>query len=101
MDLLYQRYASPFSFINGMLQTGRFAEFVVELIQTTNKEKEDKARWDIYLHKVFDKSFDEWNAEIENNKSNQEMSAGTIETTVQNSLNILQNFNPIKGGEEN
>ena len=84
-----------------MLQTGRFAEFVVELIQTTNKEKEDKARWDIYLHKVFDKSFDEWNAEIENNKSNQEMSAGTIETTVQNSLNILQNFNPIKGGEEN
>ena len=94
MDLLYQRYASPFSFINGMLQTGRFTDFVDDLIKTTNKEKEDKARWDIYLHRIFDKSYDDWVEEIENSKNNREMSAETIETTVKNSLNILQNFKP-------
>ena len=94
MDLLYQRYASPFSFIDGMLQAGRFTDFVIEFIKTTNKEKEEKYRWDIYLHRVFDKSYDEWINEVENSNKNQEMTAGTIETTVQNSLNILQNFNP-------
>ena len=94
MDLLYQRYASPFSFIDGMLQAGRFTDFVIEFIKTTNKEKEEKYRWDIYLHRVFDKSYTEWIEGIENDNKNQEMTAGTIETTVQNSLNILQNFNP-------
>lgn len=94
MDLLYQRYASPFSFIDGMLQAGRFTDFVYNFIETTNKEKEDKARWDIYLHRIYDKSYSEWIEEVENDNKNQKMTAGTIETTVQNSLNILQNFNP-------
>ena len=40
MDLLFQRYASPFLFVDGMIQTGRFAEFVIEFIKTTNQEKE-------------------------------------------------------------
>ena len=94
MDLLYQRYASPFSFINGTLSAGQFTDFVVEFIKTINKEKEEKYKWDIYLHRVFDKSYDEWNKELENNKNNRSMSADKIETTVQDSLNILNNFKP-------
>lgn len=94
MDLLYQRYASPFSFIDGMLRSGGFTDFVYNFIDTTNKEKEDKYRWDIYLHRIFDKSYNEWLEEIKTDNDNQNMTAGTIETTVTDSLNILKNFNP-------
>ena len=100
MDLLYQRYASPFSFMDGMIQTGRFVEFVVNLVETVNKEKSDDSAWDFYLHKVWDNiTFADFKADLENNIKNQTMSEQSIETTVQNSMNILKNFNPEQGGE--
>ena len=99
MDLLFKRYASPFSFIDGMIQTGRFYEFVIDFIKITNQEMEEKYDWDFFLHKVFDKSYQEFKEEIKINKENQEMSEDDIETTVQYSMNILNNFNPEKGGE--
>lgn len=99
MDLLFKRYASPFSFVDGMIQTGRFYEFVIDFIKTTNQEMEEKYDWDFFLHKVFDKSYQEFKEEIKTNKENQEMSEQDIETTVQYSMNILNNFNPEKGGE--
>ena len=94
MDLLSQRYANPYFFMDGMIKTGRFCEFVVDLINTTNEEKNDKTMWEIFLHKVWDKSFAEFKEEIENDTNNQNMTEETVETTVQESLNILQNFNP-------
>ena len=98
MDLLSKRYASPYFFLNGMIQTGRLVEFVDYFIETTNHENDEKIMWDMYLHKVFDKTFDEFKASIKTNKELQEMSARTIETTVQNSMDILKGFSP-KGGE--
>ena len=98
MDLLYQRYASPFSFMDGMIQTGRFCDFVYEFMNTTNREKNEEAEWEYYLHKVFDKSFNEFKEEIRNNSENQEMSKEQIETTVTDSLNILKNFKPENEG---
>ena len=100
MDLLYQRYASPFSFIDGMLLTGRFTEFVVEFVNTRNKELEEEKSWEFYLHSGYEGTFEDFMKEQEANKQNQDMSKRTIETTVQNSLNILQNFKPMKEGGE-
>lgn len=94
MDLLHQRYASPFSFIDGMIQSGRFEEFVVELIKTVNKEKEDEFNWEFYLHKVWEGNYQEFLEDVENNKKNLTMTKRTIETTVQHSMNILNNFIP-------
>ena len=98
MDLLFNRYASPFLFIEQMIQTGRFSEFVVEFVKTINEEKADEANWEFFLHKVHDQSFAEFIAEVENDKTNKSMSEQTIEETVQGSLNILNGFKP-KGGE--
>lgn len=100
MDLLYQRYASPFSFMDGMISTGRFTEFVEDFVKMVSKEKEDKLDWEYFLHKVYDMSFNEFKEEIKTNKENQEMSEQTIETTVKNSLDILKNFKPAEGGEK-
>ena len=102
MDLCFSRYADPFSFMDGMIATGRFYDFVVSLVNTVNKEKDEKSLWEYWLHKHWgDGSFDDFVAGIKTDAENQNMSARTIETTIQDSLNILNNFNPPpnEGGE--
>ena len=99
MDLLFKRYASPFSFVDGMINSGRFCEFVIEFIKTTNQEIEEQYDWDFFVHKVYDKSYQEFKEEIRINKENQEISDDDIEATVEHSMNILNNFNPDEGGE--
>lgn len=98
MDQLYQRYADPFPFMDGMIQTGRFCEFVENFVETVSKEKEERHQWDFFLHKVWEGSFQEFKNGIEINKQNQAMSEQTMETTIKDSMNILKNFNPV-GGE--
>lgn len=97
MDLLFKRYASPFLFIEGMLQTGRFSEFVSEFIHTINVENEDETSWEFFLHKVQEGSFASFKDELETNRLNQNISKTEIDNTVQHSIDILNNFNPERG----
>ncbi len=87
MDSLYHRYASPFSFISQMIQFGRFSEFVDEFFQITQED----TKWEYFLHKVFDKSFEEFCESVE---PKEKMSKEQIETTVQNSKEMLNTFIP-------
>lgn len=98
MDLLFRRYASPFLFLNGYIQTGRFSEFIFEFAGAVQETDE----WEIYLHKVWDKSYSEFKESIDTDQKNRNMSDHDFETTLQNSMNILGNFNPeIERGEDN
>lgn len=100
MDLLFKRYASPFSFIDGMMQSGRFDEFVVELVSTVNKEKEDESLWDFYLHKVSSEtSFKDFVEEVETDSKNQKMTEQDKASTVNMAMDILNNFIPTEGSE--
>ena len=99
MDLLFKRYADPFSFINGMILTGRFDEFVSSFMKTINDETEEDTQWQFFLHKVLEGSYEDFKNRIKIRTEHQNMSERTIETTVKHSMNILQNFNPEKGGE--
>ena len=99
MDLLFKRYASPFSFVDGMIQAGRFSEFVDQFITKVAKEKTEKLSWEYFLHRVFDKSFNEFKEELENDAENQNLSEQDIETTVNHTMNILNSFNPEEWGE--
>ena len=101
MDRLFVRYADPFSFIDGMIRTGRFCEFVRSFWETTYKEKDEETSWQYFLHKVFEGSYADFKDGIQTNRENQNMSARTIETTYKHSMNILQSFNPenLEGGE--
>ena len=100
MDLLFKRYASPFLFMDGMLQTCRFSEFVDEFMHTVYAENEDQTSWEFYLHKVQEGSYKDFKDELETDKQNQNMSKESIEETIQNSLGILNNFTPSEGGEQ-
>ena len=99
MDLLFKRYASPFSFIDQYLRSGCFDEFVEQFVDTINKERKHKHNWEFYLHRVLDKSYDEFIEAIEVEQENQNMTEADIETTIKNSRNILANFNPEERGE--
>lgn len=106
MDLLSKRYANPCFFLNGMIRTGRFEEFVEDFVQTINhetefdnQEKEMHIQFECWLHRVFDKGFKEYMDEIKTNEEHQNLSNRTIETTFQHSVDILNHFNPEKGGE--
>lgn len=99
MDQLYKRYADPFSFVNGMIQTGRFCEFVESFVDTLNEEKEEEHTWNFFLHKVFEGSYRDFKNSIETDKQNQEMSDDDIEAALQHTMQIMNNFNPEQGGE--
>ena len=68
MDLLFTRYASPYLLVDELIKTGRLSEFVDELVDWKNKENEEKIKWDIYLHKVFNQSYQEFIDSAEENK---------------------------------
>ena len=94
MDLLHKRYASPFSFVDGMIRTGQFSAFVDDFAAALAKDKEEQTTWEYYLHRVYDKSFADFREAIENDERNKKMSERTIETTIQKSMDILKNFKP-------
>lgn len=84
MDLLFSKYASPFSFIDILIDCGRFSEFIDEFYQAENEEKE----WQFFLHKVYDKSFEDFKEAMK------PQPVVNLETTVKTSKNILDNFKP-------
>lgn len=90
MDLLFRRYADPFSLVDGYIQTGRFCEFIGAFFA----QKHEDDRWEFFLHKVWDKSYKEFCEEMQTTQDLQAMSSATIEATVKKSMNILGNFNP-------
>lgn len=101
MDEISKRYAHPCFFMDGMIQTGRFCEFINKFVKTTNEEKDEAKLWEFWLHRVYGKSYNDFKEELKTDSQNQTMSKETIETTVQNSLDILKTFKPTQqGGEE-
>lgn len=87
MDLLFSKYASPFLLLDQMISCGRFLEFVVEFIDLEN----ERIQYEFWLHRVWDKSFNEFKEEI---KPKNVIPAENLETTINNSKNILINFVP-------
>lgn len=100
MDRLFQRYADPFSFVDNMMRVGRFSDFVVQFIRTTAEEKEESRNWDYFLHRVFEGSFIDFCESLKDAERNANMNEQEIETTLNNSRDILNHFNPETVGGE-
>lgn len=90
MDLLFKRYADPFSLLTGYIQTSRFCEFITAFCE----QKVEDDRWEYFLHKVWDKSFTEFSESLQVTQDLQDMSEDDMEATVKKSMDILGNFNP-------
>ena len=95
MDRLFKRYACPFSLMDGYIQTSRFREFIHAFVD----EMKEGEMWEFYLHRVWDKSYDEFREALHTTQKEQALTDDEIEATVKKSMNILGNFNPNKGEE--
>lgn len=96
MDLLFKRYADPFSLLNGYIRTSRLCEF----LDTFIAQKVEDDRWEFFLHKVWDKTYQEFCESVQTSQDLQVMSEMDKEATVKMSLDILGSFNPDREGSE-
>lgn len=108
MDLLYSRYSNPLEFMRLYINQGRFGEFVAEILEMDQKRKQEETEkdneqkmWEMYLHSMADKSFNDWKKDIlSNSNSNQKpaslsMNDDQVEDAKQKARGILKNFSPI------
>lgn len=84
---MFKRYANPFILLDEMIASGRLLEFVGKLLEIKN----DEEIWEFFLHKVFDKSFDEFQKGVKKPQPEQNIDFGT---TIQKSYDMLQGFVP-------
>lgn len=82
--------------LNRMIAARRLEEFVNRLVMLHNEEQEDKTIWEVWLHRIFDKSFAEFKRSLKHNHT----AAPTpedIKSTVMDSKSILTAFVPDEG----
>ncbi len=93
MDLLYSRYASPLSYIDGLIEIGMFAEGIVEMV----KQDDEDRMWQLYLHsnKLVspEKSFNDWKESVMTaSQQRKPMSKSELKAAKNKADNILSNF---------
>jgi hypothetical protein len=78
-----------------MILTRRFTEFVCELLKIRNEEMIDQARWDVWLHKIFDMEFSDYLSRLNDGASQKEIpSDEVLKETVKDSMGIINGFCP-------
>lgn len=78
--------------LDGMIRTRRFSEFINEFIKIHNKEQDDKATWEFYIHRVFDMSYKDFLDSLP--KEEQAATKEDIAATLTNSADLLHSFDP-------
>ena len=89
---MFQRYSNPMLLIDKMLLTGRFSEFVGEIISMRNEEQEEKTLWEFYIHRVFDQSFRDWRNSLSTTTTEEVPTEEELIATVTGSMGILADF---------
>jgi hypothetical protein len=96
MDLLFKRYASPFSCLDMAINQKQFPEFIDFILSKRNEEME----WNYYLHKVdTDISFNEFRESIK--PISNVYPKIDFGATLKQSKAMLNNFNPQERGNAN
>lgn len=86
------------SLIDGMITTGRLTEFVDEIVGIHNEEEEERVLYEVWLHKVFDKGFDEFRESIGKENNTAAPTQEDIANTIRGSKDLLNSFVPHCGG---
>lgn len=94
MDLLFKRYASPFSYMQTLIDNGMLAEGILNTVKNENEGK----MWEMYLHSnpyiAPQYTFNEWKDEaFAENASKKPLSKAELKTAIEDSENILNQLN--------
>lgn len=88
MDLLFSRYANPFLLLDSVLMSGGLSDFIVNFWELHDEE----VTWQVWLHKVHDKSFDDFKQSLTRSHTSKEQ----LETIIGDSQSLLQGFTPVE-----
>ena len=94
MDLLAQRYASPFVVLDEFIRLKQLHEFLVQTLTRIADEKVHDARWQFWLHKVFNMTFEEYVRKCEEPEQTAEIDFAEIGGIVSDSKAMLAGFVP-------
>lgn len=92
MDLLYQRYASPFDFLDTMFSIGEY-DFIRKLLKKISEEKIEERDWECFVHwsQYFEGTYREFRDMI-HGRSSYGMTDEQMDQTIAASNRILGNF---------
>lgn len=100
MDLIFHRYADPYTLLDTMIENRSFDEFVCTFVRIDDDDK----LWDMYIHKCWENiSFNAFKAKIygvisgdgsQQNRSGAFESRDELEATIKDSMSIIENFKP-------
>lgn len=68
-----------------------------DLVQTYNEEQEDKTLWDIWLHRIYDKSYPDWKNSLTGKTEKAAPTQEEVKSIAMDSRNILAGFVPDEG----
>lgn len=89
MDLLYSKYASPFDYLQALMDMHNLVIGITYLINSEN----DRKLWELYLHSFPNESFEKWKDKIrDNNKDVKKLNEREVIMQVNKSNEILKNF---------
>ena len=89
---MFKRYSNPFSLFDELIESNQFNDFIV----TLNTKYIEDLEYDLWLHKVYDKSFEEFKKDISISRDAQAgyMNEEDVKATVKKSNEIFSNFTP-------
>lgn len=91
--MLSQRYACPFLMLDEFIQLGQLHDFVTEVMKSIVEERDEKIKWEFFLHKVFDKTYEEFlNGVPEEKETSKGMSEEEIKNVVNESASLIDLF---------
>lgn len=94
MDLLAQRYASPYSILDDFIRLRQLHEFIVEILTRIADERVHEVRWDFWLHKVFNMEFEDFVRKCEEPEMANRIDYTEIGGIISNSKSLLDGFVP-------
>lgn len=94
MDLLAQRYASPYFLLDEFIRLRQFHEFVVKTMTRIADEQVHDKRWDFWLHRVFDMSFEDYVKLCKEAEKPKQINYAQIGGIINDSKKMLDGFVP-------
>lgn len=94
MDLLAQRYASPYLILDDFIRLRQLHEFIVDILTRIAEEKVHDVRWDFWLHRVFNMTFEDFVRKCEEPDKETEINYAQIGGIISDSKTLLDGFVP-------
>lgn len=94
MDLLAQRYASPYLILDDFIRLRQLHEFIVNILTRIADEKVQDVRWDFWLHRVYNMTFEDYVRKCEEPEKLNEINYTEIGGILSDSKNLLDGFVP-------